>query len=42
LDRREFADQLKRRGWTYAPQNHVWSRTEPAGAPRAELALFPE
>ena len=42
LDRREFAAQLQRRGWTYHPKAHVWSRTEPDAAQRAELALFPE
>jgi hypothetical protein len=42
LDRREFAAQLQRRGWTYHPKTHVWSRTESADAQRAELALFPE
>ena len=42
LDRREFAAQLQRRGWTYHPKTHVWSRIESADAQRAELALFPE
>jgi DNA modification methylase len=25
LDRREFAERLKQRGWTYNPQTHLWS-----------------
>ena len=40
LDRREFTDQMEKRGWGYNPRTHLWSK---AGYPKSvlgELMLF--
>lgn len=40
LDRQEFARQLERRGWSYNPRSHSWSRS---GYPKkvfTEMMLF--
>ncbi len=42
LDRRAFAEQLRRRGWDYNPRTHQWLRS-PTHQPRSgEPLLFPE
>jgi len=40
LDRRHFADQLRRRGWSYDGRSHRWTRAEEASAAVPEGLLF--
>lgn len=40
LDRREFANCLKQRGWGYNVQTHLWSKGEPANGAALQPTLF--
>jgi hypothetical protein len=40
LDRREFADMLRKRGWTYNSRTHRWSREADTRRNSAEGTLF--
>jgi adenine-specific DNA methylase len=40
LDRREFARELSRRGWTYNPRDHRWTRAREAPQPAGLPTLF--
>lgn len=42
LDRRVFAEQLRRRGWDYNPRTHRWLRSATLRARPGEPLLFPE
>lgn len=42
LDRRQFAEHLHRRGWSYNPRTHLWSRTSASRSRPGEPLLFPE
>jgi 16S rRNA G966 N2-methylase RsmD len=40
LDREEFADGLKQRGWSYDTKTHRWSKGDQGGKPHGDLVLF--
>jgi len=40
LDRREFVSHLERRGWTYNPRTHLWSRVDKKTGKSGEPMLF--
>ena len=42
LDRRTFAQELERRGWTYSPRTHLWTRNDATFGGRGRQSLFEE
>jgi len=40
LNRKEFADRLEQRGWSYNPKNHHWSRRGYPMKSFGEMMLF--